>query len=1057
MNFNLLDRIWVIDANDLDLEDLKNYKYEDTLLVKTSEIERYLEPKKEKFAVIVSPKGLGKTYLLKIKSQQIRATSKDTYFIPAKNLCERIEPISIEENIIHLLQKVHTWSDLWVLSIYICIYQNLQIALPGDLGKIIKKQMQLSDILQTLIINISKLAKYTQYINSHFNPTIPDISQYSDYKDVTLFIDNVDEGFDGLLQDPDASLESLYSIWLYSQIGIVEAIEKITKNKTNLRIYTTIREEAYHRYDSAKKLQIQGHTYTLKYSAERLREMLLKKIDKLPDECLVYPDYRKTNPIKAFLGFEEIPHSYKRDHQKKLVKEKVFDFILRHTFGRPREIMAMGLRIAKTEKDRRKEQGLSKVVNEVSEGLFNQLVHEAVPKLKQEILDEFFKSISHNILRYEHAREIEEKLKEKFHLPGSILRQYYHHGILGIVKDTGFQNGNSNGKVQFFLPQGHSFANDPLPETEFLIIHPASYKHIEHLKSNNYFYDRSHIAGNDQPFNSVSHEQQKKAHVHMGLTRDCITIVIPELYHDKCLGIWIDSNNNSWQDISRHNHFILNVHDASNAPDINLDQSGGQGAEPFQFRIYRDNLTEDEKRTVLKEWKDNNNPTLFFTRERSVIDDLHNQASTFSFCEYDSNQGFFDLLELKESDRSKIYYYCKKSFDQSSLETLSGVLYKKGIALEKVLIDRLYYRHGLKTEGRSLCCNVISEDYNGRMVCPVMEHSSLKPSNVVIKTNDSIFFNVYEQKFRYLREGLFQFFKFLSAKGELNVKTDKSLFDVFIAIQIGRFMSAVNTDTLHAVFEGAAKHQIERNLGNICAEIVGRYREYQPIFAVGIHRNFNLKEKIAQGVFFNKQEFFKIVGNTSFFKDYNYQQTILRLIKLFEFGHLEQYKSVFISYTGADAVFADLVSNRLKLRGVKTFMFEAEKLMDRFQKIMNEKVSEYDITFFIASEDSISSEPCLFELRRTIEKRKLLDQNNLFSIRLDNKVIKLTKYDIEFGNEQQKENVWNIIDEIQRRNSENFHFAKGLQKEGITDEVINKTDEVIDRFVSNYLLKKSEI
>ncbi len=173
-NSDLQNQIkWTSDANNIDIDDLETSNYQD-ILVETVVIKKFLINTKLNKAFIISPKGLGKTYVLKIKSQQIRNSGANITCIPKRKLCEKVEKMHVDF-IKEDLDKFTTrdiWEKTWELCIYILIYQNFEIPLPEALKGVIGKQYTVSDILISLLRQRSKIGKYYELVAKELSPTI---------------------------------------------------------------------------------------------------------------------------------------------------------------------------------------------------------------------------------------------------------------------------------------------------------------------------------------------------------------------------------------------------------------------------------------------------------------------------------------------------------------------------------------------------------------------------------------------------------------------------------------------------------------------------------------------------------------------------------------------------------------------------------------------------------------------------------------------------------------------------------------------------------------------
>jgi len=136
------------------------------------------------------------------------------------------------------------------------------------------------------------------------------------------------------------------------------------------------------------------------------------------------------------------------------------------------------------------------------------------------------------------------------------------------------------------------------------------------------------------------------------------------------------------------------------------------------------------------------------------------------------------------------------------------------------------------------------------------------------------------------------------------------------------------------------------------------------------------------------------------------------------------YHKVFISYSFKDKVFAKRLNEALRLKGVSTFLWENDAPGGkRLKTIMSENIQEYDKLLFIASENSIKSPACQFELTEARDKQNKLWKTIYFPIHIDDFLFKVKKDDVR-PREKQDE-FWANIEELREINSTDFSaFAK---------------------------------
>ncbi|MFM7649255.1 MAG: toll/interleukin-1 receptor domain-containing protein [Cyanobium sp.] len=129
----------------------------------------------------------------------------------------------------------------------------------------------------------------------------------------STFIDRVDQGLVGLPREA----------WIHIQAGLIEAAWDVMSSNNHVKIFATIREEAYASYASESKNNLFTATLPLRYGAGELQEM----IDSLARL------YESAPSLGHFVGMHTVAD------EAGMEREDVFQHLLRHTLGRPRDLI----------------------------------------------------------------------------------------------------------------------------------------------------------------------------------------------------------------------------------------------------------------------------------------------------------------------------------------------------------------------------------------------------------------------------------------------------------------------------------------------------------------------------------------------------------------------------------------------------------------------------------------------------------------------------------------------------------------------------------------------
>lgn len=131
-----------------------------------------------------------------------------------------------------------------------------------------------------------------------------------------------------------------------------------------------------------------------------------------------------------------------------------------------------------------------------------------------------------------------------------------------------------------------------------------------------------------------------------------------------------------------------------------------------------------------------------------------------------------------------------------------------------------------------------------------------------------------------------------------------------------------------------------------------------------------------------------------------------------------KFQSVFISYSFIDKLFARALSQILMTKGVKSFFWERDAPTGRRNKhIMYENINKHERLLFIASEHSLKSEACHYELQEARDKQNKEWKDIYFPIHIDNYLFEVRKEDIP---RKYREDFWENIEEVKEFHSKDF-------------------------------------
>ena len=132
------------------------------------------------------------------------------------------------------------------------------------------------------------------------------------------------------------------------------------------------------------------------------------------------------------------------------------------------------------------------------------------------------------------------------------------------------------------------------------------------------------------------------------------------------------------------------------------------------------------------------------------------------------------------------------------------------------------------------------------------------------------------------------------------------------------------------------------------------------------------------------------------------------------------YYSVFISYSFKDKYIGEELKRLLSKNGIKTFFWELDAPAgQRVKKIMKDNIRDYDKFLFVASENSLKSEACHFEISEAREKYYKSWSDIFVPIHIDDYLFKVNKEDLP---SKLVGSYWENIKELKEVNSLDFTF-----------------------------------
>ncbi|MCA9682554.1 MAG: hypothetical protein KC457_10195 [Myxococcales bacterium] len=375
-------------------------------------------------------KGLGKTLLLTYKrsllSDQYQAgTGKGqaaVKFVPeGRPYLDLMGDLpSLRQATIDLLTSLERCKRLWGFALRLSALSHHPALLQrGDEEILARLPPQLRVIAEGRQAEPTMIAKELLALPpKQINQVIDGCENFLEHKIRSLhsamfvFIDKLDQA---LRQLPRAA-------WVHMQAGMIEAAWDLMNTNRHIKIFATIREEAFSGYESDIKTNLYGATSVLRYSKHDLLELLDK---------LTY--FYERLPLRDFVALDV---------------GRTFDFIYRHTLGRPRDLVIIASEISRNRRAL-DEPTFERTVQETAAGMLVANIFDEMGVFLEVLRDRdqrgrFLAMLPYNVMTADELVELWCRYhgvdREYYELHGHEAAEVYHPfrelydcGLLGVI------------------------------------------------------------------------------------------------------------------------------------------------------------------------------------------------------------------------------------------------------------------------------------------------------------------------------------------------------------------------------------------------------------------------------------------------------------------------------------------------------------------------------------------------------------------------------------------------------------------------------------------------
>ncbi|HJQ55666.1 MAG TPA: hypothetical protein VJ890_02090 [Vineibacter sp.] len=471
---------WIIDASEMDAEDILSFR--SNLLHPNPEIRSFLKPDNKGTTIVIAPKGFGKTLLLKAKRLSIQ--DKYAHVLPSGALVEKpsgLPSVIPTSDYGDLRDNEGYWRSVWLLSFTSTVLKAAD-QVPGRCSRALRTIFQDNNLISVWEIFDHILSApvntYHQLNNDYNDVLLPGFRRL--HESTAIFVDNIDEYYEGVLREMNAGRDRpaggrvKRSFWHLAQYGIAAAARELSHINTHVKIYVSIRKEVLQGIigDTHFGQQLRSKSLIVSYTDSDLLEIIHKNIAHSDAEDLADP--RTNEPVSAFFGsLTRVIHPTTGD------EEEVLGFWLRHTLGRPRDVVSIGKAIASIPPASRSERKIRETVRSEAKTIATAYFAEMAPHLDGFDSDMLLRLIDRNVLSPDDVKRIADEYASTWLAAVGEVAPHTEHpfcalfklGLLGYVG----RDAETGEDMQIFrLPGEHPLDNVAvLPSAGIYLVHPS--------------------------------------------------------------------------------------------------------------------------------------------------------------------------------------------------------------------------------------------------------------------------------------------------------------------------------------------------------------------------------------------------------------------------------------------------------------------------------------------------------------------------------------------------------------------------------------------------------
>lgn len=390
--------------------------------------------------ILVGSKGTGKTMCLLWKAACASEIGDGVITLPSVHPYHcRMASRTVRVKKIDLFSAHWEWYSLWKCTFAVLHTAVLDIKHPTALSRLSdaiddSKERDLYQLAREVVQARSKSYRYDPIspilialmdtgwkkadFERVFQRCMDRLSADIDHPPVVMIIDSLDEALANADGDR-IKTNGERKVWIAAQTGLIDALYNLKQTHGEvLRIYATVREEAYTRYKEdgvVAQAQIEGDfviRLQRQYDYDSMVSIFESNVQLMADLGEPLFESSSNNFLMSFFGVNKYSHSYVWGFEEEPVK-----WLMRHTFNRPRELVWHGQNLSPAIQIARKRGSKSLSRDDVATHLNNTAVEifddyraKLIPSWDERIYDSFsyFKS---NVISRSEADEIDSSVR----------------------------------------------------------------------------------------------------------------------------------------------------------------------------------------------------------------------------------------------------------------------------------------------------------------------------------------------------------------------------------------------------------------------------------------------------------------------------------------------------------------------------------------------------------------------------------------------------------------------------------------------------------------------